>query len=232
MIGSAATRAWPLATGVVLLALLWLGHLPDMARRAFSPHMILHLGVAVVAAPMIAIGVARLAAGGPAPRHGVAAAGAASAFEFAVVWGWHLPVMHEVAARETFVFAAQQASFLLAGLLLWWVATSGRDARSRALGVFTMLFTAMHMAMLGTLLVLAPSLLYAPQFCLGAFGLGPLQDQQLGGGMMALLGALPFVVGGAWLAMRAASEEEAPAALQVDGGTDQPVRTAPARASR
>lgn len=200
-------RAWPIAIGIVLLGLLWLGPLPDMARRAFSPHMILHLGVAVVAAPIIVIGVLRLRPETPPPGRPILAAGAALAFEFAVVWGWHVPVMHEAAARETFVFALQQLNFLLAGLLLWWVALSGRGRKSQALGAFTMLFTAMHMAMLGLLLVQAPSLLYAAQFCLGAFGLDPLQDQQFGGGLMAFLGALPLVVGGAWLASQLARED-------------------------
>lgn len=210
-------RAWPLASGIVLLGLLWLGPLPDMARRAFSPHMILHLGVAVVAAPIIAIGVLRLSRDAPPPRHPVLMAGAALGFEFVVVWGWHVPVMHEAAARETFVFVLQQLSFLLAGLLLWWVALSGQDGKSRALGAFTMLFTAMHMAMLGLLLVQAPSVLYAAQFCLGAFGFDPLQDQQFGGGMMAFLGALPFVVGGAWLASQLAREDESASVGSVSG---------------
>lgn len=201
------SKVWPLAIGILVLGLLWFGPLPDMARRAFSPHMILHLGVVVVAAPIIAIGVLRIWPETLPARRTILAAGGASALEFAVVWGWHVPVMHEAVARETFVFALQQLSFLFAGLFLWWVALSGKDRKSQALGAFTMLFTAMHMAMLGLLLVQAPSLLYAAQFCLGAFGLDPLQDQQFGGGLMAFLGALPFVVGGAWLASQLARED-------------------------
>ncbi|MBX9462877.1 MAG: hypothetical protein KL840_07885 [Aquamicrobium sp.] len=70
-----------------------------MARRAFSPHMILHLAVAVVAAPMIVIGLLRLFPNIRAPRRLLLGALAASALEFAVVWGWHAPAMHEAAAR-------------------------------------------------------------------------------------------------------------------------------------
>jgi putative membrane protein len=50
---------WPLGLGALVLMLLWLGPLPAMSRRAFSAHMTLHLGVAVVAAPMVAIGLNR-----------------------------------------------------------------------------------------------------------------------------------------------------------------------------
>ncbi|WP_275753241.1 cytochrome c oxidase assembly protein [Hoeflea sp. YIM 152468] len=200
-------RLWPLAAGLVLLACLWLGPLPAMARRAFSPHMILHLGVMVVAAPLIVIGLMRLSPPDLAPRFQSLGAVAASVFDFAVVWGWHVPALHEVAARLDSAFALQQLSFLAAGLWLWWICLAGRDAGSGALGGFAMLFASMHMAMLGVLLVLAPALVYAPQFCLGAFGLDPLRDQQLGGGLMALFGALPYVAGGAYLASRLAAQE-------------------------
>lgn len=200
-------RLWPLAAGLLLLSVLWLGPLAEMARRAFSPHMILHLGVMVVAAPLIVIGGLRLFPGDFAPRHRYLGAVAASVYDFAVVWGWHLPVLHEAAARMNSAFAVQQLSFLTAGLALWWVCLAGRDAKSDAAGAFAMLFASMHMAMLGVLLVLAPTLIYAPQFCLGAFGLDPLPDQQFGGGLMALFGALPYAVGGAYLASRLALQK-------------------------
>lgn len=200
-------RFWPLAAGLLLLAGLWLGPLPGMARRAFSPHMILHLGVMVVAAPLFVIGLMRLFPPDLAPRLRYLGAFAASVFDFAVVWGWHVPALHEAAARFDPAFALQQLSFLAAGLWLWWICLAGRDAGSRAAGAFAMLFASMHMAMLGVLLVLAPTLVYAPQFCLGAFGLDPLQDQQLGGGLMALFGAVPYVAGGAYLASRLTVQE-------------------------
>lgn len=195
-------KVWPLVAGVLLLVIFWLGPLPGMARRAFSPHMILHLGVMVLAAPLIAIGLLGLFPPERAPRLRFPGAFAVSVFDFAVVWGWHAPALHEAAARLDSVFALQQLSFLVAGLWLWWICIAGRDTGSNAAGAFAMLFASMHMAMLGVLLVLAPALVYAPQFCLGAFGLDPLHDQQLGGSLMALFGALPYVAGGAYLASR------------------------------
>ncbi len=200
-------RVWPLAVGLLLLAGLWTGPLPEMARRAFSPHMILHLGVVVLAAPLIVVGLLRLVPGASSPRPLIAAALAASALEFLVVWGWHAPVMHEAAARWDSIFVLQQVSFLAASLLLWWLCLAARDRKGAAIGSLAMLFTSMHMAMLGALLVLAPGLLYAQQFCLGAFGLDPLADQKFGGGLMALAGTLPYVVAGGWLAARLALDD-------------------------
>lgn len=193
--------------GLLLLACLWLGPLAEMARRAFSPHMILHLGVMVVAAPLIAVGLLRLSPPDLAPRHRYLGAFAASVLDFAVVWGWHVPALHEAAARLTHVFAIQQVSFLTAGLSIWWVCLAGHDEKSDAAGAFAMLFASMHMAMLGVLFVLARSLVYGPQFCLGAFGLDPLSDQQFGGGIMALFGSLAYVAGGAYLGLRLAGQK-------------------------
>ena len=70
------------------------------------------------------------------------------------------------------------------------------------IGIVTMLFTFMHMAMLGALLALAPDLIYPPDVCLGAFGLDPLADQRLGGALMAVAGGTPFLIGGLAFAYR------------------------------
>ena len=42
----------------------------------------------------------------------------AALVEFAVLWGWHAPALHEAAWRSAPVFAVEQASFLAAGLML------------------------------------------------------------------------------------------------------------------
>lgn len=196
--------------GLLLLSWLWLGPLADMARRALSPHMLLHLGVMVAAAPLIVIGISRLLPDIIRPRRPLHMAIAASVFELVVVWGWHAPSMHDAAARWGGVFALQQFTFLLAGTALWWACFTGRGAKEMAIGAVAMLFTSMHMTMLGVLLVISPTLIYSPQFCLGAFGLEPLADQRFSGGIMVLLGALPFVVAGALLASRLASMESFP----------------------
>jgi putative membrane protein len=197
--------AWPLLAGLLILAVLWLGPLPAMSRRAFSPHMMLHLGVAVVAAPLIAIGLAR-ARRGVDLQQPLLLALAASALEMVVVWGWHVPALHEAAALDDRFFVAQQGSFLLAGVFIWLVSFAGGSRAACGIGMLAMLLTFMHMAMLGVLLSLAPQLLYAPELCLGAFGLDRLDDQRFGGALMAVGGGLPYLLGGIVLAHRFISD--------------------------
>lgn len=195
----AAAGLGPVAAGVLLLLALWLGPLPGMARISFSAHMVLHLAVMLAAAPLLALGLARAGMAPPQAGPLIPLALLASGVELLVVWGWHAPALHAAAALRPPVFAAQQASFLLAGLALW-LASAGRSRRGAAAGVLAMLMTFMHMSMLGVLLALAPQL-YPPGVCGGLFGLEPLADQQTGGALMAV-GAFGYLAGGVVLARR------------------------------
>jgi putative membrane protein len=192
---------WPLTAGVGLLAALWLGPLPAMARVSFSVHMILHLAVMLAAAPLLALGAVRArAVPGRAPW--IAIAAGAAVVEMMVVWGWHAPTMHEAAALSPRIFALQQASFLGAGMLVWLPGLAAPGRGGAAAGTLAMLLSFTHMSMLGVLLTLAPALVYAPELCLGAFGLAPLEDQRLGGALMAVAGGLPYLAGGTVFAYR------------------------------
>lgn len=203
---SGVVSRWLLWLGLALLAGLWLGPLPGMARTAFSPHMILHLGVGVVAAPLIALGLLGAGRGVRLPRRPLLMAAAASGIEMLIVWGWHAPVLHEAAARYDFMFAVQQITFLMAGMLVWMASFSGGSRMADGIGALAMLMTFAHMAMLGVLLSVAPELIYSPFVCQGAFGLDPLQDQRLGGALMGVAGSTPYFLGGMVLAYRFIAE--------------------------
>jgi putative membrane protein len=195
-----SVRHWPLAAAILLLVALWGGPLPAMARVSFTSHMVLHLSVMVLAAPLLALGAARLARR-PERTAGLGLAVGGAIAEFAVVWGWHLPAFHEAAALVPAAFAAQQASFLGAGLLVWLPGLAGTGHRAAAAGTVAMLVSFMHMSMLGVLLATAPRAIYPPGVC-GGFGLSPIDDQRLGGALMAVVGALPYLAGGLVFAAR------------------------------
>ena len=201
-IAAAVRRLWPLAAGGMILAALWLGPLPELARVSFSAHMVLHLGLIGLAAPALAVGLARLGAVAAPPGGWVLWAVALSGFELVVVWGWHLPALHEAAALSHAFFALQQLTFLVAGVVVWWPGLAGAGRRSAGAGMIAAGFSFTHMSMLGVLLTTAPALLYPDGLCGGAFGLDPLADQRLGGVMMAVFGGLPYLVGSVFFAHR------------------------------
>ena len=191
-------NAW-LAGGLLVLAATWLGPLPGLSRGAFAAHMLMHMGVVAVAAPMIAVGLA----GG---RHDPArrwprwfAPMVASALEFVVVWAWHAPTLHHAARHVPGLLVLEQGSFLLVGLLVWIAAFGGDAARRRdraAAGVAGLLMTSMHMTLLGVLLALASRPLYGGHGdVLTLSGLSPLQDQHLGGVLMLVFGGVSYLAG-------------------------------------
>lgn len=193
-------RRLSLLFGLVLLGALWLGPLPDLARRAFSAHMALHMGVVALAAPLIALGLA----GGkydpvcrapcwfpPIPL---------SVLELIVVWAWHAPALHHAARHSAPGFVAEQAAFLVAGLAVWLSAFGGTRVRRQeraGAGVAALLLTSMHMTLLGALLALTPRALYLHGGHLEE--LSPLDDQHLGGAIMLLVGGAAYLAGGLWL---------------------------------
>ncbi|WP_040485837.1 cytochrome c oxidase assembly protein [Lutibaculum baratangense] len=198
-------RPLSLTAAILLLALAWGGPLPGMTAGSFTAHMILHVTLVAVVAPLLAMALAgtRL---DPTIGGGVLFAPlTALVVEFFVVWGWHAPGPH-LAARVSWAgFAAEQASFLAAGLLVWLSAIGGRsgDRQRAAGGVAALLLTSMHMTLLGALFLLAPRVLCTPPTELHALlGLSALEDQQLGGTIMLAVGGLAYLAGGLALARR------------------------------
>lgn len=188
-----------LTAGLLVLAAAWIGPLPEWSRHSFAAHMLMHMGVVAVAAPLIAAGLAG-GRGDPARRWpAVFAPLPASVLEFAVVWAWHAPALHHAARQWTGLLVLEQASFLAVGLLVWLSAFGGGIARRReraAAGVAGLLLTSMHMTLLGVLLALATRPLY-PHAAHGdaPFGLAPMVDQQLGGVLMLLFGGTVYLAG-------------------------------------
>lgn len=196
--------ALPLGLGLALLALLWSGAVPGSVIAAigpdsFSAHMIRHMGIVAVASPLIAAGLSRLyptLIGLVPPGFALVASFA----EFAIVWGWHAPALHDAARASTPILLVEQGAFLLAGLSLWigaFGAASASGRAARAGGVLALLLTSMHMTLLGALLLLSPRPLYAfGDLCRPAATMTPLGDQSLGGVIMLLVGGAAYLAGG------------------------------------
>lgn len=192
-------NGWLLAA-LLILAGLWLGPLPAMSRTAFSAHMLLHLGVVALVAPLLAVGLVRM---GLQLGHNMRSwMILAFVMEMLVVWGWHAPALHEAAARHVGVFVIQQLSFLLVGLAVWLAGMAARQRRDLVTAMFGFALTLMHMTMLGVLLLMAPELIYPAELCLGAFGFEQLEDQRFGGVLMAAWGGLAYLLGGIVLGYR------------------------------
>ena len=90
-------RPLSLMLGLATLGAVWLGPLPAMADRLFVGHMLMHMLVVAVAAPLLAIGLAggRLDFSARLPI--LFSPILASVIELFVVWAWHMPTLHHAA---------------------------------------------------------------------------------------------------------------------------------------
>jgi putative membrane protein len=186
-----------LTLGVTSLLAAWLGPLPELSRSYFSAHMAVHIIVVAVAAPLVAVGLAgsRFDPARMAPA--LFAPVPASIVELLVVWGWHAPALHAAARADAGMFALEQATFLAAGLLLWISAVSTWSSWRRWAGAGALLFTTIHMTLLGALFTLATRPLYLHHT--GTSRLSPLLDQQVGGAIMLIVGGASYLIGALWL---------------------------------
>lgn len=194
--------------GLLMLALLWLTPWASLGVAPFSAHMVVHMGIVAVAAPLLALGVAGSALDPVARLPALFPPIPVSLVEFIVVWAWHTPALHQAARHAGFAFFAEQGMFFLAGLWLWLAVFGGTrdERRSRAAsGVIALLLTSMHMTLLGALLALAPRPLFVhgaadATYALDALDtIAALADQHLGGAIMLLVGGVSYLAGGLWL---------------------------------
>ena len=183
-----------LSTGLALAVLLTVLLMATFGQGSFTVHMIVHIGIVALAAPLIAHGLSGTRHD-PLPQTGWITPLTASLAELAVVWFWHVPALRFAADASLFLSLIEQVSFLIAGLLLWLACF--RPAEGRLSGTVGLLFTSMHMTLLGVLLALAPRPLYGKGdvTCFG-MPLPAAADQQTGGVVLLMVGAAASLLGG------------------------------------
>jgi putative membrane protein len=111
-----------------------------------------------------------------------------------------VPRLFDASVTNTWIHAAQHASFLFSALIFWYALAI---AQQRAIAIVYLLTTAIHTGVLGALITFAPVPLYrAYAETTASWGLTPLEDQQLGGLIMWVPAGLVFVLGGLFLFSR------------------------------
>jgi len=211
-------RAAGLAAGALVLALAWLLPLERALPGPFTAHMVAHLGVVAVAAPLLALVVAGHAWDPVRRVPWLFLPVPLSALELMVVWGWHAPVLHHAARSSAWMRALEQGSFLVAALLLWLSVLGGHPSRRmerRATGVLALLLTSMHMTLLGALLALPPRPLYETPDT-GVSLASAIADQHLGGALMIGVGGVVYLAGGLALTLGLLGGSGAPGARALE----------------
>jgi len=205
------------AAGWATLGVAMVSPLHPLGGVLFSAHMVQHELLMALAAPLLVLGRPlvpllwalpmgwRRRLGGwakVAPVQGgwraVSAPFAAWLLHAAALWLWHLPAPYQAALASEGMHTLQHASFLGTALLFWWALLHGREGRiGYGAAVFYLFATAMHGGALGALLTFAPTPWYpAYEGATAAWGLTPLEDQQLAGLIMWIPATLSYLVAG------------------------------------
>lgn len=166
----------------------------------FSARVGQHMVLTLLAAPLVAAGrpvlalraLSGMGPAAPAPSVGKRAMLAAALF-WALLWYWHVPGPYEATFESTLVYWTMHLTLYGSALLLWSaLLEGGRGQPAWTIGAG--LVSTVQMGLLGALITLAPQAVYGPHFLTtAAWGLTPLQDQELGGAIMWVPGCVAFL---------------------------------------
>jgi cytochrome c oxidase assembly factor CtaG len=211
---SASHAAW-YAAGVLVLFLALVSPLDALGDDyLFSAHMIQHLLLVLVAAPLLLLGISRTLAARLLDRPWIAwlegklsRPPVAWLLGIGTLWVWHLPVLYNATLASERIHITEHLSFLVTGVIFWWPVLSPlSDHRLRPGPAIIYIFSAgVANTILGIILTFVPVGLYPhylhPEDELGAlslirngWGLSAATDQQLGGLFMWVGGGLVFLV--------------------------------------
>lgn len=209
---------WQVAAFGAAWVALWLAlvsPLDVLSAALFSAHMAQHLLLILVAAPLFILArpVAALWWGLPrAPRVALARSpllhtaarwlqwlalpSVAWALHALTLWAWHVPALYEWALESDLAHAVEHAAFFGTALLFWAAILHRHRGRASygpaILYVFTM---ALQSALLGALITFASTPWYANySTTTTAWGMTPLEDQQLAGAIMWAPAGLVYVI--------------------------------------
>jgi putative membrane protein len=202
-----AWRARCFAGALAALGVALLSPLDALSGALASAHMVQHVLLVLVAAPLLALSApssailrgsplaVRRAAGRWRRRLGLTHRNlralrhpaVAWLLHVGVLWFWHAAVPYDAALDSHPIHVLEHASFLATAVLFWHVVIGARaSARvSGGLGVLLVFAMAMQSVFLSVLLTFARTPWYAGYARTTAtWGLGPLADQQLAGVIM------------------------------------------------
>jgi putative membrane protein len=180
--------------------------LDALATTLFSAHMVQHLLLILVAAPLLVLGAPVVPVMMAMPRtmrrisrsiERTTVVEAASravmnpvlvlALHSVALWAWHLPSPYQAAVGDDRLHGVEHVTFVTTAMLFWALVIGRRRRRRLGYGPAILLtfVTALQSAALGVVLTFASTVLYPVHAGrTQAWGLTALEDQQLAGAIM------------------------------------------------
>lgn len=158
---------------VLVLAVAFVSPLCALSSALFSARVTHHVLLVGVAAPLLAAALGRWRPPGGVLFWTIA--------HGAVFWIWHAPPVYAAALSHDATYWLMQATLGLSAVAFW----SRVQATSAPNAIAALLLAMVQMGLLGALITFAGTPLFAPHLATtAAWGLHPLEDQQLAGLIM------------------------------------------------
>jgi cytochrome c oxidase assembly factor CtaG len=215
--------------GWLSLAIALIGPVHTLSEALFSAHMTQHEILMLISAPLIILGRPQIAAVWALPatwRRHISSVTNAPSFESTwhfisgsfvaflihgvALWVWHIPALFDATLESDVIHALQHGSFFGTALLFWWaIINNSLDWKSSFAGVLFLFLTSLHSGILGAFLTFTRQIWY-PVYTssTSAWGITPLEDQQVGGLIMWVPAGLVYIVAGLIMFARLLSHTE------------------------
>jgi putative membrane protein len=212
-------QAASFAAGVLVLLAALVGPLDTETATSFSAHMLQHMLLMVVAAPLVAYGapIAPMLLGLPPDvRGGVLHWRRSSTGKRVLDWitrppvtwslyaaaliFWHVPSIYQAALSTGVVHGVEHVTLFTVALLSWWTLIGPARHRRLAYGPSVLYVFGLMLLCTGisAWFTLAPHPLYGA-YSTGSFGLTALEDQQMAGVVMGVMTGIAYLATGATL---------------------------------
>jgi putative membrane protein len=219
--GKELSRIAAFAGGIAALVIAFQSPVESLADQLFSAHMVQHMLLIIVAAPLLVWSDPSVFFLRAFPRGTRKRIGRSRLVRYAgrivrllmqpvLVWTafcggfvfWHVPGVYQLALNNDLLHIAEHLTFLLTSLAFWSIVipVHGRRRLDCGTTLLFMLTAAVLTDLPGALMVFAPRPLYPDNLAtVAAWGLTPLQDQELAGLIMWIPAGAVYVGAAAWL---------------------------------
>ncbi|MEZ4767429.1 MAG: cytochrome c oxidase assembly protein [Caldilineales bacterium] len=205
--------------GLAAVGIALMSPIDVLGGQLFLMHMIQHLVLIMIAAPLLLVGnpfpvlmwglprgarrkVGGLLSGPSRFRRVVTkltSPGLVWLFFFTVYVGWHDPNMYNLALRSEFVHDIEHLTFFLASMLFWWHVTGVAPRFHRTLSTFQRLAYVLSIIpanmILGVVIAFASEPIYTYYTTVPRlWGLSVVQDQSIAGIIMWIPGSMMYIL--------------------------------------
>ncbi len=200
--GVSASQIVLFTLGVYTIFFALTGPIHELADNfLLSAHMVQHLLLTLVAAPLLLVGMPRWLLSPLARFPSVIKAGRfltslvpAAIASNAIIAVWHLPELYDLALRQHGIHIIQHLMFLASGVIMWWPILSPTPDIPRLSYPMQMIYLfvlSLIPAVIGSFITFSAVAIYpfyveAPRL----WGMSALLDQQIAGLIMKILGGI------------------------------------------